>query len=63
MQQTHRTLASLRKNLMQQRNKKYIAPALLILSALLIFYGAVDGEAAIVLRKATKICLECIGVG
>ncbi|MBS5165005.1 MAG: hypothetical protein KHY77_04490 [Butyricicoccus pullicaecorum] len=48
---------------MQQRNKKFIAPLLLMLSAVMMIYGAWDGEAAIVLRKATKICLECIGIG
>ncbi|MFR4977806.1 MAG: CD1871A family CXXC motif-containing protein [Butyricicoccus sp.] len=48
---------------MQQRNKKFIAPLLLMLSAVMMIYGAWNGEAAIVLRKATKICLECIGIG
>ncbi len=48
---------------MRRLNKGYVAPILLALSFLMIFYGAIDGEAAIVLRKATKICLECIGVG
>lgn len=48
---------------MRRLNKKSVAPMLLILSALMILYGAWDGEAAIVLRKATKICLECIGIG
>ena len=48
---------------MQQRNKKFIAPLLLMLSAVMMIYGAWNGEVAIVLRKATKICLECIGIG
>lgn len=48
---------------MQRFNKKSIAPILLVLSTVMILYGAWNGEAAIVLRKATKICLECIGVG
>lgn len=48
---------------MQQRNKKFIAPLLLMFSAVMMIYGAWNGEAAIVLRKATKICLECIGIG
>lgn len=49
--------------LMRRLNKQSIAPILLVLSVLMIAYGAWDGEAAIVLRKATRICLECIGVG
>lgn len=48
---------------MRRLNKQSVAPVLLILSALMIAYGAWEGEAFIVLRKATKICLECIGVG
>ncbi len=48
---------------MRRLNKQSIAPILLVLSVLMIAYGAWDGEAAIVLRKATRICLECIGVG
>lgn len=48
---------------MRRLNKKSVAPILLVLSTLMILYGAWDGEAAIVLRKATKICLECIGIG
>ena len=48
---------------MRRLNKQSIAPILLVLSVLMIAYGAWDGEAAIVLRKAIRICLECIGVG
>lgn len=36
---------------------------LLIAGISMMGYGAVRGEAAIVLGKAIKLCLECVGIG
>ncbi len=36
---------------------------LLALGAVLIVLGIYRGEVAVVLSRATKICLECIGIG
>ena len=36
---------------------------LLALACSLIAIGLIQGEALVVLQKAVKICLECIGIG
>lgn len=43
--------------------RRLAALALLIISASFSVYGILRGEPAIVLKKAIRICMECIGLG
>lgn len=48
---------------MKERTKNIIAILLLAAGAAAMIAGILRGEAVDVLRKATTICLECIGIG
>lgn len=43
--------------------KRWFGILALIGSACMILYGVYRGEVQIVLGKAIKICMECIGIG
>ena len=49
-------------NLKQVRTIQILRTAIIIAAAVCIFIGMNRGEVSIVLRKAIRICLECIGV-
>ena len=44
-------------------NSRALPWALVVLSASMIFYGTQNGEVRVVLEKAIRICMECIGIG
>ncbi len=43
--------------------RRYMKYALLLLALVLIALGVWHEEFLIVLRKATQVCFECIGIG
>ena len=45
------------------KRRKISQIILLITGIAMVSYGAIRGETAIVLGKAIKLCLECVGIG
>ena len=43
--------------------KKQAQLLLLVAGVLMLLFGVWRGEAATVLSKAIKLCLECVGIG
>ena len=48
---------------MSSGKKAAAQAALLIAGAAMLCFGIWRGEAAMVLSKAIKLCLECVGIG
>ena len=48
---------------MSEKSKNILACILIGIGLLATVLGILRGEAADVLKKATMICLECIGIG
>lgn len=48
---------------MADKRKSILRFILLVLFAALFVSGIFSGEVMVVLKKATNICLECIGIG
>ena len=48
---------------LSHRKKAAAQAVLLIVGIAMLCFGVWRGEAAVVLSKAIKLCLECVGIG
>ena len=46
----------------KEKNRKWITIAVLAAAVCMIAAGITNGEAVVVLTKATSICMQCIGL-
>jgi len=47
-----------------KKSAKIIIPAVILLAGIIMmFFGIWRGEPQIILQKAIRVCLECIGIG
>ena len=48
---------------MEEKRARRLAGILILAAVIMCAFGAVAGEAEVVLVKAANICMECIGLG
>ncbi len=48
---------------MKLKHKRLMSVAFFVIFAAIFIVGALSPEVDVVLKKATNICLECIGIG
>lgn len=52
-----------RESMKKRSASAFAGPVLAVIGVVGIVVGVLQGETGVVLEKAIKICLECIGIG